>query len=33
MDEDLIKSVSEVLLEWNPIGDQADLVKDLEGYK
>jgi len=33
MDEELIKSVSDVLLEWNPLGEYADLVKDLEGYK
>lgn len=33
MKEELITSVSEVLSDWNPVGEKAESVSDLEGYK
>jgi len=33
MNEELIQSVSKLLQEWNPLGDRASNVKDLEGYR
>lgn len=33
MKDELISSVAIILEEWNPLGDKAASVKDLEGYK
>ena len=33
MNDDLIKSVSLILLEWNPLEERAGLMEDLEGYR
>jgi hypothetical protein len=33
MKEELISSVSTILNEWNPLGENAELTPDLEGYK
>ena len=34
MDDDReIEEVAKVLLEWNPLGDEAHKVKDLDGYR
>jgi hypothetical protein len=33
MKEELISSISEILNEWNPLGNQAESITDLEGYK
>ena len=33
MKDELISSVAAILDEWNPLGDKAAKVKDLEGYK
>ena len=32
MSEELIKSISQVLSEWNPLGKKAESISDLEGY-
>lgn len=33
MNHELISSVSNILSEWNPLGDKAAKMADLEGYK
>ena len=33
MKEELISSISDILNEWNPLGNQAESIADLEGYK
>jgi len=33
MKDELIKSIAEVLCEWNPLGEEAESISDLEGYK
>lgn len=33
MNNELILSVSNILSEWNPLGDKAETMSDLEGYK
>ena len=33
MEEYEIKEVSKILTEWNPLGDDAKKIKDLNGYK
>jgi len=33
MKEEQINKVKEVLSEWNPLGDQAKLIPDLENYE
>ena len=33
MKEELITSVSEILRDWNPVGEKAKSISDLEGYK
>ncbi len=32
MNEELIKSVAKILEEWNPLGEKAQLINDLNGY-
>jgi len=33
MKDELISSVASILNEWNPLGDKASEMNDLEGYK
>ena len=33
MEEYEIKEVSKILTEWNPLGDDAKKIKDLNGYR
>jgi hypothetical protein len=33
MKDELIKSIADVLCEWNPLGEKAESISDLEGYK
>ncbi len=33
MEEYEIKEVSKILTEWNPLGDAAKKIKDLNGYR
>ena len=33
MEEYEIKEVAKVLNEWNPLGDDANTIKDLDGYR
>ena len=33
MKEELINSVSTILSEWNPLGDRAETISDLDGYR
>lgn len=33
MEEETIKAVMEILTEWNPLGERASQIKDLENYK
>ena len=33
MKDELISSVASILNEWNPLGDKASAMNDLEGYK
>ena len=33
MEEYEIKEVAKILNEWNPLGDDADTIKDLDGYR
>ena len=33
MEEYEIKAVSKILTEWNPLGDDAKKIKDLNGYR
>lgn len=33
MKEHVIKSVSEILQQWNPLGESASSMSDLEGYR
>ena len=33
MKEELINSVSTILSEWNPLGDRAETISYLEGYR
>ena len=33
MDEEKIGKIKLVLIEWNPLGDQASKVKDLDNYQ
>ena len=33
MEEYEIKEVSKILTEWNPLGDDAEKIKDLSGYR
>lgn len=33
MKEETIKVVAQALAKWNPLGDHADLIPDLEGYR
>ena len=33
MEEYEIKEVAEILTEWNPLGDDAKKIKDLNGYR
>ena len=32
MNEELIKSVANILEEWNPLGEKASSISDLNGY-
>ena len=32
-EEILIREISNVLAEWNPLGEEANLIADLNGYK
>lgn len=32
MDEELIQSVANILEEWNPLGEKASSISDLNGY-
>jgi len=33
MDEKIIKQVSKILEEWNPLGENSNSIKDLDGYR
>lgn len=33
MNEELIEKVKQILTEWNPLGDQASEVEDLNNYE
>ena len=33
MDDELIKKVKLILTEWNPLGDQASQIDDLDNYE
>lgn len=33
MKDEQIKSIAEVLYQWNPLGEKAESISDLEGYK
>ncbi len=33
MDDELIEKVKLILTEWNPLGDQASVVEDLDNYE
>jgi len=33
VNEELIKSVSNILMEWNPLGERASSISDLNGYR
>lgn len=33
MNETQITKVAEILSEWNPLGDKADSIPDLDGYR
>jgi hypothetical protein len=33
MEEYEIKGVAKILNEWNPLGDDANTIKDLDGYR
>jgi hypothetical protein len=33
MKDELISSISNILNEWNPLGEKSSTVTDLEGYK
>ena len=33
MKDDTIEKVAKILEEWNPLGENANFVKDLDGYR
>ena len=33
MKDELISSISNILTEWNPLGEKSSTITDLEGYK
>ena len=33
MEDYQISEVAKILNEWNPLGDEAEIVQDLDGYK
>ena len=33
MDDEQIENVKQIMIEWNPLGDQASKIKDLDNYQ